>query len=297
MYLNTENIDNKNINKYTNQRINQGISPRINQGIIQFVNPFFIPLESALTEAGKILLFQKQLFSTLIHKPISRSEIFLQIWRVTQQSYSTTGMAGFFVGAVMTIQFAMQMKEFDALGYLGGMSTSGTIREVGPLLIAFMLSGKIGAFTSAELGTMRVTEQIDAIRCLGADPIQEIIVPRFLGIVASSFFLLGLGLLMSIGGGMLMGYLFSGVNPEEYVRHIPRIVSMGSIFSGLVKCFVFAILLSLICTYKGYNATGGAKGVGKAVVQTSVITMVGIVFLDWLTSFLGDSILRMFGVF
>lgn len=250
-----------------------------------------------ITEIGKVLLFQKQILQTMVHKPTSRSEIFNQIWRVTQQSYSTTGMAGFFVGAVMTIQFAMQMKEFDALGYLGGMSTSGTIREVGPLLIAFMLSGKIGAFTSAELGTMRVTEQIDAIRCLGADPLQEIIVPRFIGIVASSFFLLGLGLLMSIGGGMLMGYLFAGVNPEEYIRHIPRIVSMGSIANGLFKCFVFAILLALICTYKGYHATGGAKGVGKAVVQTSVITMVGIVFLDWLTTFLGDSILRMFGVF
>jgi phospholipid/cholesterol/gamma-HCH transport system permease protein len=193
----------------------------------------------------------------------------------------------------MTVQFTMQMKEFGALGYLGGLATSGTIREVGPLLIAFMLSGKVGAFTSAELGTMRVTEQIDAIRCLGADPIQEIILPRFIGIVISSFFLLGLGLIMSIFGGIFMGNLFAGVHHEEYLRHIPTIVNPLSVFSGLVKCFVFALVLSTICTYRGYSASGGAKGVGQAVVRTAVATMVGIVVADWLTSFLGDVIMRM----
>ena len=194
----------------------------------------------------------------------------------------------------MTVQFTMQMKEFGALGYLGGLATSGTIREVGPLLIAFMLSGKVGAFTSAELGTMRVTEQIDAIRCLGANPIQEIIVPRFIGIIVSSFFLLGIGLLMSILGGMLMGSIFAGVNADEYVRHIPTIVSWPSIASGLFKCFVFAVVLSTICTYRGYTATGGAKGVGMAVVKTAVATMVGIVIADWLTTFLSDVVLRIF---
>ena len=121
---------------------------------------------------------------------LSIERISEQIWKVTTQSMTTTALAGFFVGAISTLQFTMQVKEFGALGYLGGLATSGTIREVGPLLIAFMLSGKVGAYTSAELGTMKVTEQIDAIRCLGANPIQEIILPRFIGIIISSFFLL-----------------------------------------------------------------------------------------------------------
>src|SRR5690606_40968225 len=133
--------------------------------------------------------------------------------------------AGFFVGAIMTIQFTLQVKEFGALGYLGGLATSATIREVGPLLIAFMLSGKVGAFTAAELGTMRVTEQIDAIRCLGANPIKEIIVPRFVGIVVASFFLLAGGLMLSIAGGLLMGSIFASVSLQEYFRHIPTLVS------------------------------------------------------------------------
>jgi phospholipid/cholesterol/gamma-HCH transport system permease protein len=137
---------------------------------------------------------------------------------------------------------------------------------------------------------MKVTEQIDAIRCLGSNPIQEIILPRFIAIVVCSFFLLALGLMMSVLGGMLMGAAFAGVNFEEYLRHIPTILSPFSILSGLVKCFSFSVVLATVCTYKGYTTTGGAKGVGKAVISTAVTTMVAIVVFDWMTSFIGDII-------
>jgi phospholipid/cholesterol/gamma-HCH transport system permease protein len=250
-------------------------------------------LQNIIREIGACVMFVREVMWIFFRHPAPSNIIAEQIWRVTIQSVSTTAVAGFFVGAIMTVQFTMQIAQYGALGYLGGLSTSGTIREVGPLLIAFMLSGKVGAFTSAELGTMRVTEQIDAIRCLGANPIQEIILPRFLAIITSSFFLLGAGLIMSVAGGLFMGMLFSGINPEEYLRHIPTIVTLPSILSGLFKCFVFAVVLSSICTYRGYTTTGGAKGVGKAVVSTAVATMVALVVADWFTSFLGETALTM----
>lgn len=253
----------------------------------------FSMLYEFFCEIGRILLFLKEVMRVAIRNPCTTESVATQIIKVSTQSFATTALAGFFVGAIMTVQFTLQVKEFGALGYLGGLATSGTIREVGPLLIAFMLSGKVGAFTSAELGTMRVTEQIDAIRCLGANPIQEIILPRFIGIIISSFFLLFVGLFMSIFGGLLMGILFSGINAEEYLRHIPNIVNSASILNGLVKCFVFAIVLASICTFKGFTTTGGAKGVGRSVVSTAVATMVGIVVADWFTSFLGDIIMYM----
>ncbi|MBK7843979.1 MAG: ABC transporter permease [Bdellovibrionales bacterium] len=246
-----------------------------------------------INDIGGCLIFLKDVSLIALKGKWHLSLICEQIWKVTKQSFSTTGLAGFFVGAIMTVQFTMQVKEFGALGYLGGLSTSATIREVGPLLIAFMLSGKIGAFTSAELGTMRVTEQIDAIRCLGANPIREIIFPRFVGIVVSSFFLLALGLIMSVAGGLLMGMFFSGINPEEYLRHIPTIITSISIGNGLIKCFTFALILASICTYKGYTTTGGTKGVGRSVVSTAVASMVGIVVADWMTSFVGEIVLKM----
>lgn len=245
-----------------------------------------------LDEVGGMLLFFRQIVRGVFLKELKIHEVFVQIWKVTSESLTTTALAGFFVGAIMAVQFGLQMAEFGALGYLGGLATSGTIREVGPLLIAFMLSGKIGAFTSAELGIMKVTEQIDAVRCLGADPIQELIVPRFLGIIVSSFFLLLSGLLMSIFGGILMGQAFAGVNPQEYLRHVPTIMTPFSIASGIVKCGTFALVLATVCTFKGYTASGGAKGVGRAVVATAVMTMIGIVVADWFTSFLGDIIVQ-----
>ena len=152
---------------------------------------------------GEALFFLQKVLDATRRSFGQREEIFHQTLLVTFQSGSTTVFAGFFVGAIMTLQFTLQVQVFDALPYLGGLVTSGTLREVGPLLIAFLLSGKIGAYTTAELGTMQVTEQIDAIRCLGADPIKEIVVPRFNGIILASFFLLTLGLLMSFLGGVL----------------------------------------------------------------------------------------------
>jgi phospholipid/cholesterol/gamma-HCH transport system permease protein len=248
-----------------------------------------------INDIGRCLLFVQATLAAAWRKPPPASAIFAQIWAVTSQSASTTALAGFFVGAVMTVQFTMQIKGFGALGYLGGLATSGVVREVGPLLIAFMLSGKVGAFTSAELGTMRVTEQIDAIRCLGSDPLQEIVFPRLVAIVVSSFFLLAAGLFASIAGGLALGVAFAGVTAEEYLRHIPSIVALPSIIGGLFKCFVFAAVLASICTYKGYSTTGGAKGVGRSVVATAVATMVGLVIADWATSLVAEAALAALG--
>ena len=195
----------------------------------------------------------------------------------------------------MAVQFNVQLKQFNALSVLGGLCTSGTIRELGPLLIAFMLAGKVGAYTSAELGTMRVTEQIDAMRCLGTNPMQYLIVPRFLGIIISSFFLLMAGLLMSILGGMVLGHFVANMNATEYVASIPNFVKWPSVFNGLFKCLSFSILLATICTYKGYTTTGGAKGVGRTVLATALSSMVGINLVDWFTSYMARSVAALFG--
>lgn len=237
-------------------------------------------------QIGGLVLFSLRLLISILSGKINRIEILYQIWKITVHSLPTTVMAGFFVGAIMTIQFTLQMKDFGALSYLGGLATSGTFREVGPLLIGFMLCGKVGAFTASELGTMKITEQFDAIRCLGADPIIEIVIPRFLGIIVSSFFLLLGGLLASVAGGLLLGIFYAGVSADEYLRHIPRFLLGLSIFSGFFKSLTFAIIIATVCTYKGYHVSGGAKEVGEAVVSTAVLSMVAIVLFDWLTSFI-----------
>ncbi len=251
-------------------------------------------IQTLLSEIGSHALFLSEILGLSLNRRFRVTEVLVQCVRVTEQSIFTTSMAGFFVGAIMSVQFGMQIQTFDAIGYLGGLATSGTVREVGPLLIAFMLAGKVGAFVAAELGTMRVTEQLDAVRCLGANPMSELIVPRFWGIVVASFFLLVAGLLASLVGGLALAVLYAGVTVEEYFRYVPTIVTGWSIASGLFKCAVFAVTLALICTYRGYHANGGAQGVGRAVIQTAVASMVGIVIADWLTSLFFESLIRGF---
>ena len=111
-------------------------------------------------------------------------------------------------------------------------------------------------------------------------------------VVPDLYILLLQSVLMSIFGGILMGSFLAGVNAQEYLRHVPTIVTPFSIANGLFKCFVFAVILSTICTYRGFTTTGGAKGVGLSVVKTSVATMIGIVIADWVTTFLGDIVVR-----
>jgi len=241
-------------------------------------------LKTFTNDLGAYILFLKEIAIALRKSPPGKTFVFEQAWSVFIQSLLITAFSGFFVGAIMTIQFAMQIKMFGASGYLGGLATSGTIREIGPLLIAFLLSGKVGAYTSAELGSMKVSEQIDAIRCLGANPMQEIILPRFLGIIIASTFLLVFGVLFSFYGGALMAYLFADVSTQEYVRNIPSILTGISIFSGVLKSIVFAFIIASLCTFYGYRTSGGAKSVGESVVATSVSCMFAIVILDWFTT-------------
>ena len=139
---------------------------------------------------------------------------------------------------------------------------------------------------------MKVSEQIDAIRCLGADPVKEVIVPRFLGIIIASFFLLSFGLMFSFVGGILMATTFSGLPWEQYITQIPQVVSGFSILSGVVKCFVFSLVIATICTYRGYQVLGGAREVGEGVVQAATQTMIALVFADWFTTFVLEGLLN-----
>lgn len=207
-----------------------------------------------------------------------------QLAEVGLRSLSTVCFAGFFVGAILVIQLNLMLAQYDAQSLLGGLNTSACIREVGPLIISFLLAGKVGAYTTAELGTMRVTEQIDAIRCLGTNPLQYLVVPRFLAIVVCSLLLLVFGLLVGLGGSMLVASQLYNINPLEYLQTVPRFAGGWTVFCGVFKSAVYGTIVATVSTYKGYNATGGAKGVGKAVTECAVYTNLLIVLANSFTS-------------
>ncbi len=239
---------------------------------------------SFFQELGGVILFQLKVIRTLLTTRENLKPIAAQIVYVFTRSLSTVAFAGIFAGAIIVLQFNLMLKRFDAQVLLGGLNTSALLREIGPLIISFLLAGKIGAFTAAELGTMRVTEQIDALECLGADPIQYLIVPRFTAIIFSSVLLLIFGLMISLGGSMAVARLACGLNPEQFASTIPRFNDAWTLASGFFKCAVYGTIVASVACYKGFTASGGARGVGRAVTLTAVYINFYIVIANFITS-------------
>lgn len=234
-------------------------------------------------DLGSTVLFVKSVLKTAATSRGNYSAIMEQMSYVMFRSLSTVIFAGVFVGAILVLQFNSMLEQYDAQIFLGGLNTSSVIREVGPLIISFLLAGKIGAFTAAELGTMRVTEQIDAIECLGTNALQYLVVPRFIAIVISSILLLGIGILISIGGSMLVAQYFCGINPLQYLSSVPRFTGFETLALGFFKSALYGTIVASVACYKGFTATGGARGVGQAVTASAVYTNLYIIFANFLT--------------
>jgi phospholipid/cholesterol/gamma-HCH transport system permease protein len=236
-------------------------------------------------ELGALWIFFKLVMKNFLkNKKTIRPLIYEQIALVAYRSLPTILFSGFFVGAILVIQFYLMLSKYDATALLGGLNASATIREIGPLIISFLLAGKIGAYTAAELGTMRVTEQIDAIRCLGTDPISYLVVPRFIAIILSSALLLFFGLLIGIGGSVFVAENLYNLNKLQFLNSIPRFTNLWTLFGSLFKATVYGIIIATVSTYKGYNTSQGAKGVGIAVTETAVLTNLLITLANSFTS-------------
>jgi phospholipid/cholesterol/gamma-HCH transport system permease protein len=248
------------------------------------IESFTEGFQSVMHELGGNWLFFIRVIRTYKRTTGYKEAIIQQIAEVSTRTIATVIFAGMFVGAILVLQFDTMLRRFDAQSLLGGLNTSATIREVGPLIISFLLAGKVGAFTTAELANMRVTEQIDAIESLGTDPIQYLIVPRFFAIVLSSVVLLAIGLSMSVIGAMFVAQMFTGMNLYQYVASIPRFAGAWTLFEGLVRSILFSIIVATVATYKGFSANGGARGVGRAVTQAAISINVYIVITNFISS-------------
>jgi phospholipid/cholesterol/gamma-HCH transport system permease protein len=244
---------------------------------------------------GQHLKFLRDLISVARKFRFETEEFLTQLSHVGVRSLPTTCTAGLFTGAIMAVQFHMQLKDFGAEAVLGGLNTSGTLREVGPVLIAFMLAGKVGAYTSAELGTMRVTDQFTAVECLGINPLSYLVFPRYLAVSVSSVILLIFGLVISIFGGMTAAAVIGGSNPQQFVSAIPRFATTSGVLLALTKSVVFGILMAQICCANGWWTTGGSVGVGRAVRRTAIQSMVAIVIADFSVSWIFNGIQRFLG--
>ena len=193
-------------------------------------------------------------------------------------------ITGAFTGMVLALQSSYGFRKFGAEGLVGAIVALSMTRELGPVLTSLMVTGRAGSAMAAELGTMRVTEQIDALTVMALNPIKYLVAPR----VVASFLMLPFLTIISdficIVGGYLVGVKLLGINEGSFMNKIERTLDLADIYNGLVKAAVFGLILSVISCYKGYNTQGGAEGVGRATTEAVVLSSVTILISDYVLS-------------
>lgn len=190
------------------------------------------------------------------------------------------------IGMVMVVQLAYGFGRFGAKSLVGSVVSLAFIRELGPVLTSLLVGGRVGAGITAEIGSMKVTEQIDAMRTLGADPVEKLVVPRFIASVISFPLLAIIADLAGILGAMIISSLELGITPRLFISSVTGWILLPDLLSGIIKTVFFGIIVSIMGCYIGMNTEGGTQGVGKATTSTVVISLVLIVIGDFfLTKF------------
>jgi phospholipid/cholesterol/gamma-HCH transport system permease protein len=217
------------------------------------------------------------------------AEVKRNLYKMGVKSTPIVIVTALFTGAIMVIQAAPLVERFGAHGLLGWGAGFGTLREIAPLLTALMINGRVGANNTAELGTMVVTEQIDALRVLAIDPISFLIAPRFVAMVTTLFLATIFADALALLGAAFAGQALLGVAPAVFYNGLTSgLLGLGDVLNGLVKSVVFGVVMALASCQYGLSVTGGAPGVGRAVNATVVASAAGIFVLDYIVSFTLD---------
>jgi phospholipid/cholesterol/gamma-HCH transport system permease protein len=217
-----------------------------------------------------------------------------QMYQIGTQSIPVVVITGTFIGMVLAVQTIMQFKAIGREAAMGSIVNLSVLRELGPVLAGVMLAGRVGGGLTAELGTMRVTEQIDALRAMGSDPHRVLVVPRFLACVLLIPVLVLYTDFMGILGGYVISVSIYGVNSADFWDAAARTVQYFDIFYGPIKSVFFGIAISLICCYKGFRSAPGAAGVGRACTEAFVASSMIIIVLDFFLGMLLNTIYQFF---
>ncbi len=237
-------------------------------------------------EAGGIAILAGRVARCLVPPSMDGRELVRNMYRMGNRSVPIVALTAFFVGGIMVIQAGMYVKQFNAAGLVGWGAGYAIFREIGPVLIALMFSGRVGSNNTAELGTMTVTEQLDGLRALAIDPIRYLIVPRVVAMMVMLFILTVVGDLVSIVGGALFSRLLLGLEYSTFYYSLIDNLNWTDFVHGLVKSAVFGLSIALTSCYFGVSVRGGATGVGRAVNAAVVAAAVSIMLLDFFLTYL-----------
>ena len=249
------------------------------------LNIFETKFINILVSLAKVTtLFYSTIYSAFV-PPYDFKNIVNQMIEVGVKSLPMTSLTSFFTGMVLALQFGTStMYVLNEPLYVGTVVTIALIKELGPVLTAVVITGRIGAAITAELGTMKVTEQIDALYTLGTNPIKYLAVPRFLACITMLPILTIFANVTGIIGGLLIGNLRIGIPSTIYWSESFDYIFIDDYFHGFIKSIFFAVLIAIISCYKGFECSGGAEGVGKSTTSCVVTTLVLILVTDYFVS-------------
>ena len=236
---------------------------------------------AGVEEMGKIILLFVSVLAWMFRPPFKLRNIFKQMEFVGVKSIFVVVLTGTFTGMVMALQGYHGFRMFSAESLVGSTVALGMTRELGPVLTSLMVTARAGSAMAAELGTMRVTEQIDALYVMAANPVKHLIVPRVVAGVLMVPLLTVVSDFMGILGGYFVGVHILGINSGIFIKNMTRLVELNDIYNGLVKAACFGLILSLIGCYKGFNTYGGAEGVGRATTEAVVLASITILISDY----------------
>jgi phospholipid/cholesterol/gamma-HCH transport system permease protein len=240
------------------------------------------PVTSLIGDMGGLMILLVQSFVLAFRKPFKLRDILKQMEFIGVDSVLVVVITGTFTGAVLALQSYYGFRKFGAEGLVGATVALSMTRELGPVLTSLMVTGRAGSAMAAELGSMRVTEQIDALVVMALNPVKYLIVPR---VVASLIMLPILTIIsdfVGIVGGYLVGVKLLGINEGAFISKIIKHVEFEDIYNGLIKAAVFGIILSVASCYKGFYTKGGAEGVGRSTTEAVVLSSVTILIVDYL---------------
>lgn len=239
---------------------------------------------------GDMTLFVWHTLGWLFFRLPRRDTLINNMYQIGVLSLPVIALTGTFIGMVLAVQSYSQFRTFGLETQLGGVINRTMFRELGPVLAATMLAGRVGSAMAAELGTMRVTEQIDALSSMGANPLHYLVVPRFLSCLLLIPSLTIVAVFMGIVGGSAYSVFLLGIDAHHYSVNAKQFVENWDLLYGIIKSVFFGATIGLVSCYRGFHCKPGAEGVGQAATSAFVLSFVVIIMLDLFLSILLDSI-------
>jgi phospholipid/cholesterol/gamma-HCH transport system permease protein len=229
-------------------------------------------------------LLSGRAIANLFTRPRYWADIFTQMDSIGVGSLPIVVLTGFFTGCVLALQSATALRSFGSVSLTGNLVALSMVKELGPVLTGLMVSGRNASGMASELGSMKVTEQIDAMRALGTDPVRKLVTPRITATVFMLFFLTIISDAVGIAGGALVSVTLLGLTASSYLHNSYRALVYADVVQGLTKPLFFGFIISSVGCYFGMNTKGGTQGVGRSTTQAVVVSSVMIIVIDFLIS-------------